>query len=69
VGPEAWVRVTAGDEILVSGTFPRGERRAFDEPELTVRIGDAGSVQLVVNGERRPRGEPGQIQELTVERG
>jgi hypothetical protein len=69
VGAEAWIRVTSGDEILVSGTFTEGQRRAFDEPELTVRLGNAGNVRLVVNGQPRPLGEPGQIEELTVRRG
>lgn len=69
VGGQSWIRVSAGEEILVSGTFQEGDRRSFDQPELTVRVGDAGNVRFVVNGKPRPLGAAGQIDEFTVRRG
>ena len=69
VGGPSWVRVTAGGRILVSGTFSPGDTRSFNNAELTVRVGDAGNVRLVVNGKARPPGPSGQVEQLTVRRG
>ena len=69
VGGPSWVRVTAGNRILVSGTFSPGDTRSFNDQELTVRMGDAGNVRLVVNGKARPPGPSGQIEQFTVRRG
>lgn len=59
-GKAAWVRITGGasQETLYEGTLSKGDSKTFqDDDQINLVIGDAGAVQLTVNG--RDLGEPG----------
>lgn len=62
----AWVRVIADGDIVLASTLPAGASRSFTAQEsLSLRIGDAAAVSLVVNGEERSGlGERGEVVEL-----
>lgn len=59
-GKAAWVRITGGAsaETLYEGTLSKGDSQTFtDDDQINLVIGDAGAVNLTVNG--RELGEPG----------
>ena len=56
---QVFVRVPGGD-ILVNRSLPRGESVRFEEPQLSVVLGDASAAQVYVNGKLRPPGRAGQ---------
>jgi cytoskeleton protein RodZ len=64
-----WIRVSDGKKILISGTYPKGKTLTFNQPALSVRIGNAGSVRSYVNGKRRKGAPAGQIDQFTARRG
>lgn len=69
-GPRSDVLVRVpGGRVLLQRTLVRGQTVRFDDPRLDVTLGDAGAVQVIVNGTPRPRGRPGQRTEFTVTRG
>ena len=59
-GKKSWVRATAGPggKTLYEGILDQGETKTFrDKTKVSLVIGNAGAVSLVVNG--RNLGEPG----------
>ena len=56
---QVFVRVPGGD-ILVNRSLARGESVRFEEPQLSVVLGDASAAQVYVNGKLRPPGKAGQ---------
>lgn len=56
---QVFVRVPGGD-ILVNRNLARGESVRFEEPQLSVVLGDASAAQVYVNGKLRPPGKAGQ---------
>lgn len=60
-GRASWIRVTGGangKKTLFEGTLTRGDARTFtDKTKVTLLIGNAGAVELKVNG--RDLGAPG----------
>jgi hypothetical protein len=56
---QVFVRVPGGD-ILVNRNMLRGESVRFEEPQLSVVLGDASAAQVFVNGRLRPPGKSGQ---------
>jgi cytoskeleton protein RodZ len=65
-GSLSWVRVVVDGDVVLEGERANGFVEAFSgEEEVLVRVGDAASVQLVVNGEDQGGlGEPQQVVEL-----
>lgn len=48
----SWARVQAGGEVVYVGTLRAGEQREFTaEDQILLRLGNAGQVRLVLNGE------------------
>lgn len=56
---QVFVRVPGGD-ILVNRSLVRGESVRFEEPQLSVVLGDGSAAQVYVNGKLRPPGKAGQ---------
>jgi hypothetical protein len=56
---QVFVRVPGGD-ILVNRSLARGESVRFEEPQLSVVLGDGSAAQVFVNGKLRPPGKAGQ---------
>jgi eukaryotic-like serine/threonine-protein kinase len=55
---EVWTRVTVDGRVAYEGTLVAGDRRTFTARRaLDLHLGNAGGVQLTVDG--RPRGTPG----------
>ncbi len=48
-GP-SWLRVTVDGNVSMEGTFPAGTSKTFHGKSALVRIGNAGAVEIYVNG-------------------
>jgi cytoskeleton protein RodZ len=46
----SWVRVTVDGNVSMEGTFPAGTERLFHGKNARLRIGNAGGVEIVVDG-------------------
>jgi hypothetical protein len=53
-------------DIIIDQTLQHGESFFADQARLAVVVSDAGAVDILVNGVRRPPGRPGQRLNLTV---
>lgn len=63
VSGESWVQVLVDEAKDFEGVLEVGERRHWTgERQVAVRAGNAGGVEVIVNGESMgPMGEPGQV--------
>ncbi len=52
-----WLRVVVDGSVSIEGTFPAGTRKTFHGKTALVRVGNAGGVQITVDG--RPVGRLG----------
>jgi len=59
---------SADGNVLLKGTLPRGKTVRFADPQLDVRLSDAGAAQVYVNGTLRPAGRAGQPTSFTATR-
>jgi cytoskeleton protein RodZ len=62
----SWLRVTVDGNVSIEGTFPAGTTRTFHGTSALVRVGNAGGVEIMVDG--RPVGKlggPGDVAEKT----
>jgi cytoskeleton protein RodZ len=50
VSAPTWLRVTVDGNVSMEGTFPAGTVRRFHGKSVTLRIGNAGGVEVVVDG-------------------
>jgi hypothetical protein len=69
IGERAKVFVSVPDtnpEVLFNGVLTRGEERHFDEPRMYLVVSDAGAVEVIINGEVQPTGQPGKRQTYTI---
>jgi len=48
-GP-SWLSVTVDGNASIDGTFPAGTNRTFHGKSATIRLGNAGAVEVVVDG-------------------
>ena len=46
----SWLRVTVDGNVSIEGTFPAGTSRTFHGRSALVRVGNAGGVEIVVDG-------------------
>jgi cytoskeleton protein RodZ len=53
----SWLRVTIDGNVSIEGTFPRGTSKIFHGKTAVVLAGNAGGVELTVNG--KPAGKLG----------
>ena len=68
----SWVAVRdASGRTVFSGLLGKGDRKRFtDDDGLRVVLGNAGGVQLTVNGRRvGPAGRDGEVKRLTIRPG
>lgn len=66
-GGDSWLRVAVDGRVEVEGVQPDGTALEFSgEDEVVLRIGNAGAVQLVVDGENiGPAGASGEVVDRT----
>jgi transcriptional regulator with XRE-family HTH domain len=48
----SWLKVTVDGNVSIEGTFPAGTTKTFHGKSALIRVGNAGGVQIVVNGRR-----------------
>lgn len=53
----SWLRVTVDGNVSIEGTFPAGTTKTFHGKSALVRVGNAGGVDITVNG--KPVGKLG----------
>lgn len=46
----SWLRVTVDGSVSIEGTFPAGTRKTFHGSSALVRVGNAGGVNITVDG-------------------
>ena len=46
----SWLRVTVDGSVSMEGTFPAGTTKTFHGRQAVVRIGNAGGVEIYVDG-------------------
>ncbi len=64
----SWLRVSVDGSVSIEGTFPAGTRKSFHGTSAVVRVGNAGGVEISVDG--RPVGKlgaAGDVAEKTFE--
>jgi cytoskeleton protein RodZ len=60
----SWVRVTVDGNVSMEGTFPAGTARRFQGKTAVLRIGNAGGVEVLVDGKDvGPLGKAGDVVE------
>ncbi|MEU8890744.1 RodZ domain-containing protein [Streptomyces sp. NPDC048442] len=66
-GPDSWISAKESHgRLLFDGMLHQGETKTFtDKERIDLVLGDASAVQLVVNGKKIERGQPGQVERLT----
>jgi hypothetical protein len=61
----SWVRVEVNGKVVQETTVPAGQTLHFEATRMFgVRLGDAGAVILMINGERVPTGGAGAVADL-----
>ena len=48
----SWLRVTVDGNVSIEGTFPAGTTKTFHGKSALVRVGNAGGVEITVDGKR-----------------
>jgi cytoskeleton protein RodZ len=60
----SWLRVTVDGSVSMEGTFPAGTSKTFHGKSALVRIGNAGGVEIFVDGKDVGKlGKPGDVVE------
>jgi cytoskeleton protein RodZ len=60
----SWLRVTVDGNVSMEGTFPAGTSRTFHGKNALVRVGNAGGVEIYVDGKDRGKlGKAGDVAE------
>jgi cytoskeletal protein RodZ len=60
----SWLRVTVDGNVSMEGTFPAGTAKTFHGKSALVRIGNAGGVEIYVDGKDVGKlGKPGDVVE------
>ena len=60
----SWLRVTVDGSVSIEGTFPAGTSKTFHGKNALVRIGNAGGVEIYVDGKDVGKlGKPGDVVE------
>jgi len=60
----SWLRVTVDGNVSMEGTFPAGTSKTFHGKSALVRIGNAGGVEIFVDGKDRGKlGKAGDVVE------
>ncbi len=60
----SWLRVTVDGNVSIEGTFPAGTTKTFHGKSARVRVGNAGGVEITVDGRAIGKlGGPGDVAE------
>jgi cytoskeletal protein RodZ len=60
----SWLRVTVDGNVSIEGTFPAGTTKTFHGKSALVRVGNAGGVEITVDGKTVGKlGGPGDVAE------
>lgn len=60
----SWMRVTIDGDVSIEGTFPAGTTKTFHGKSALVRLGNAGGVEIYVDGKDVGKlGKPGDVVE------
>lgn len=60
----SWLRVTVDGNVSIEGTFPAGTTKSFHGKNALVRVGNAGGVEITVDGKTVGKlGGPGDVVE------
>jgi hypothetical protein len=60
----SWLRVTVDGNVSIEGTFPAGTTKTFHGKSARVRVGNAGGVEITVDGKTVGKlGGPGDVAE------
>ncbi|MBC5814910.1 MAG: helix-turn-helix domain-containing protein [Candidatus Eremiobacteraeota bacterium] len=60
----SWLRVTVDGSVSIEGVFPKGTSKQFHGKKALVRVGNAGGVEIIVNGHAVPKlGKVGDVAE------
>ncbi|MDQ2872218.1 MAG: DUF4115 domain-containing protein [Candidatus Eremiobacteraeota bacterium] len=62
----SWLRVTVDGNVSIEGTFPAGTSKTFHGKSALVRVGNAGGVEITVDG--RSMGKLGAIGDVAEKR-
>jgi Domain of unknown function (DUF4115) len=66
---DSFVTVRApGGHVFLSKLLHKGDHRTFDSKKLVVVLGNAGAVEVRMNGRLLPRGRQGQVARLVAQR-
>ena len=58
----SWLRVTVDGSVSMEGTFPAGTSKTFHGKNAMVRIGNAGGVEIYIDGKNVGKlGKPGDV--------
>ena len=69
IADRSWILAVADSQVVFSGVLEAGEDRVFDaKHDLELRLGNAGGVHLLVNGEPRVTGSPGEVVDYSITR-
>ncbi len=65
---QSWLRIEADGQTLFEGVMTEGTEKVWGaEKAITLRAGNAGGVLVAVNnGQPKPMGEPGAVEEMTI---
>ena len=64
ISAPSWLRVTVDGNVSMEGTFPAGTSKTFHGKNALVRIGNAGGVEIYVDGKDRGKlGKAGDVVE------
>jgi cytoskeleton protein RodZ len=64
----SWVRVTVDGKVAMEGSYPKGTERSFGGRSATVRVGNAGGVDISVGGkDLGPMGGLGDVAERSFQ--
>lgn len=64
ISAPSWLRVTVDGDVRMEGTFPAGTSRTFHGKTALVRVGNAGGVDLILDGKPLGKlGGPGDVVE------
>jgi cytoskeleton protein RodZ len=62
-----WLRVTIDGSVRLEGTYPAGTQKTFTGKRIELRVGNAGAVDLTVDGQKVGKlGAPGQVIDRSV---
>jgi hypothetical protein len=63
------VKVSArapGGRVLFRGVLRQDQQRRFDDPRINLVVADSSALQVIINGQKQRRGEPGESRSYRI---